>query len=150
VKKLFREEPIRTVPVNDDDPSHRVDPRYKGALVTTPREGVATLYDLTKDAFARYGSRHCMGTRDFKGWKVPGKVKEFGDVQWLTFADVGVKAHKFGAALRAAGVKPSPPKTDLQQCKEPCRIAIFENTCSSNWIIHAIYYSCHCLCDVRY
>ena len=129
--------PLRSVPVNDAIPSHRVDPRYKGALATTPREGVATLYDLAKDAFARYGSRHCMGTRDFKGWKVPGKVKEFGDVRWLTFADVNVKAHKFGAALRAAGVKPSPTTTNLNQCKEPCRIAIFENTCA-DWMVAAI------------
>jgi long-chain acyl-CoA synthetase len=128
---------LRSVPVNDGAPSHRVDPRYKGALTKTPREGVATLYDLAKDSFSRYGSRHCMGTRDFKGWKVPGKVKEFGDVHWLTFADVGVKAHKFGAALRAAGLKPAPISTDLYQCKDPCRVALFENTCS-DWMVAAI------------
>jgi long-chain acyl-CoA synthetase len=78
-----------------------------------------------------------MGTREFKGWRVPGKVKEFGDIQWLTFADVSVKAHQFGAALRAAGLQPAPKTTNLQQCKEPCRIAIFENTCA-DWMIATI------------
>lgn len=120
-----------------DDPSHRVDPRYKGCLAKTPRLGVATLYDLTKDAFARYGSRHCIGTREFQGWKVPGKIKQFGDVTWISFADVGVTAHQFGAALRAAGMKPAPKITTLHQCKEPCRVAIFENTCAE-WMIAAI------------
>lgn len=137
IKKFFSDKPLRSVPVNDSDPSHRVDPRYKGALAKTPRDGVATLYDLAKDSFSRYGSRHCMGTREFKGWKVPGKVKEFGDIHWVTYADVGVKAHKFGAALRAAGLKAAPPTTDLNRCTEPCRIAIFENTCSE-WMIAAI------------
>jgi long-chain acyl-CoA synthetase len=136
-KKLFYKEPLRSVPVNDD-PSHRVDPTYKGALAETPRRGVATLYDLTKDAFSRYGSRNCMGSRTFLGWKVPGKVKEFSEtLTWLSFADVGIKAHKFGAALRAAGMKAAPGTTDLNQCKEPCRIAIFENTCAE-WMIGAI------------
>lgn len=136
-KKFFYKEPLRSVPVNDDE-SHRVDPAYKGALAETPRKGVTTLYDLAKDAFARYGSRHCMGSRKFLGWKVPGKVKEFAvDIQWLSYADVGVKAHKFGAALRSVGMKSAPAKTDLNQCKEPCRIAIFENTCA-DWMVAAI------------
>ena len=136
VKKLFESEPLRTVPVADD-PSHRVDPRFKGKLAEIPRPGVSTLYDLAKDAFSRYGSRHCMGTREFKGWKVPGKVKHFGDVQWRTFAEVGVQVHKFGAALRAAGLKPAPETTTLEVCKTPCRIAIYENTCAE-WMIAAM------------
>lgn len=134
--KFFTKEPLRTVPVGDD-PSHRVDPRFKGKLVETPREGVATLYDLVADAFSRYGSRNCMGTRQFLGWKVPGKVKQFGDVSWRTFSDLGVEAHKFGAALRAAGVVAAPETTDLDRVKTPCRIAIFENTCA-DWMVAAM------------
>jgi long-chain acyl-CoA synthetase len=136
VEKYFKRKTLRSVSVHDE-PSHRVDPRYKGCLAETPRRGVATLYDLAKDAFARYGSRHCMGTREFNGWKVPGRVKYFGDVIWLSFADVGVQAHRFGAALRAAGMTAAPATTDLHQCKEPCRLAIFENTCAE-WMIAAI------------
>ena len=136
IQKFFTSEPQRTVPVADDE-SHRVDPRFKGKLAETPREGVATLYDLAADAFTRYGSRNCMGTRQFLGWKVPNKVKQFGDVSWRTFAEMGVEAHKFGAALRAAGVKPAPDTTSLDRVKDTSRIAIFENTCA-DWMIAAM------------
>lgn len=126
-----------SVPVAKD-PSHRVDPAYKKALVEKPRNGGATLYDLAKDAFARYGSRNCMGSRRLLGWKVPGKVREFSsEVKWHSFAEVGNKSQKFGAAICAMGVKAAPPVTDLNQCTEPCRIAIFENTCAE-WMIAAI------------
>lgn len=136
LKKFFTSEPMRSVPVADDE-SHRVDPRFKGALCETPREGIATLYDLSADAFARYGSRNCMGTRQFLGWKVPGKVKQFGQVSWRTFAEMGVEAHKFGAALRACGVVPGPETTSLEKVKTASRIAIFENTCA-DWMIAAM------------
>jgi long-chain acyl-CoA synthetase len=128
---------MRSVPVADDE-SHRVDPRYKHKLAATPRDGVETLYDLAKDAFARYGTRRCMGTRQFLGWKVPGKVKNFGDgIHWLTFSEVGVMAHKFGAACRSAGMQPAPYTTTLEAVKSPCRVAIFENTCG-DWMVAAI------------
>jgi len=79
-----------------------------------------------------------MGTRPFKGWKVPGKVKHFGtDIEWLSFAQVGVQAHKFGAALRAAGCKAAPPTTTLDANKTPSRIIIYENTCAA-WMIAAM------------
>lgn len=137
LKKLLLPEPMRSVPVNDDE-AHRVHPRYKNKLVTTPRDGVETLYDLAKDSFARYGSRHCMGSRQFLGWKVPNKVKHFGDdVQWLTFSEVGLLAHKFGAACRSAGMQPAPYTTTLDAVKSPCRVAIFENTCKE-WMVAAI------------
>jgi hypothetical protein len=137
LKKLFLPEPLRSVPVGDDE-SHRVDPRYRTKLAAQPREGVDTLYDLVKDAFARYGHVKCMGTREFLGWKVPGKVKHFGEtIQWLTFEEVGLRAHKFGAACRSAGLQPAPYTTTLDAVKSPCRVAIFENTCR-DWMIAAI------------
>ena len=106
---------------------------YKEARVTTLRDGVATLYDLTKDSFARFASRQAMGQRVFKGWKVPGKVKHFGDVEWLSYGEVGEKAAKFGAALRKEGLVPAPDTTTLA----PCAIAIFENTCPE-WMLSAL------------
>jgi len=127
---------MRSVPVNDDE-SHRVDPRFKGNLATAPREGIETLYDLARDAFKRYGSRNCMGTRKFLGWKTPGKVKHFGETTWRSYAEMGVEAHKFGAALRSAGVQPAPSTTTLDKVKTPCRMAIFENTCAE-WMIAAM------------
>jgi len=129
--------PLLSVPVEDDE-SHRVDPRFRGELATTTQEGVETLYDLAKDAFKRYGNRDCMGSRKFLGWKVPGKVKHFGDdVEWKSYAEIGIEAHKFGASLRSAGVQPAPTKTNLDKVKSPCRIAIFENTCAP-WMIAAM------------
>lgn len=135
VKKFFSKEPMRSVPVADDE-SHRVDARYREKLIETPRPGVATLYDLARDSFKRYGARECMGTRKFLGWKTP-KMKEFGDIQWKSFADIGVDAHKFGAALRSAGMQPAPYSTTLDKVKSPCRLAIFENTCAE-WMVAAI------------
>ena len=129
LKKTFTPEPTRSVPVADD-PSHRVHSDFKGNLATTPQPGVGTLYDLAKDAFQKYGARNCMGSRQFLGWKEPNKVKHFGDVLWRSFAQVGVDAHRFGAALRKEGVQPAPETTSIDKIKTPCRIAIFENTCA--------------------
>jgi long-chain acyl-CoA synthetase len=128
-------ESVRSVPVADDE-SHRVHPFHKNKLVTTPREGVATLYDLAKDAFERYGPRNCMGTREFLGWKTP-KVKEFGGVSWKTYQELGKDSYKFGAALRSAGMQPAPYSTNLLKVTTPCRVAIFENTCA-DWMVAAM------------
>ena len=135
VKKLFTPTPLRSVPVADDQ-AHRVQPEFKGNLASTPRKGIATLYDLAKDSFSRYSDRNCMAVREFKGWYKP-KVKQFGDVSWHTFEQVGDASHKFGAALRARGLVAAPDVTTLDKIKTPCSIAIFENT-SAEWMIAAI------------
>lgn len=136
MKKLLEPKPMRSVPVAND-PSHRVRPEFRGNLAVTPIEGCFTLYDAVSSSFLTSGSRNCMGTREFLGWKVPKKVKHFGETKWLSFAEVGVMAHKFGAALRAAKVVPAPDTTSLEKVKESSRIAIFENTCAE-WMISAI------------
>lgn len=136
VVKLFTPEPKRSVPVADDK-AHRVDPRFKEALASSPREGVETMYDLAKDAFERYADRPCMGQREFLRWKTP-KVKEFGpDIKWLTYKEVGDEANKFGAALKKAGLVAAPSTTTLDKIKTPCSLAIFENTCPE-WLISAL------------
>jgi long-chain acyl-CoA synthetase len=135
IKKAVSPEPVRTVPVAEDE-AHRVDPRFKGRLAKTPREGVATLYDLQADSFVRYATRKCMGNREFLGWKNP-KVKHFGDVTWWTFEEIGASSHKFGAALRKEGLVPAPETTTLDKMKTPCSLAIFENTCPE-WMIAAL------------
>jgi long-chain acyl-CoA synthetase len=136
--KALSGEPVRSVPVNSD-PTHRVDPAFKGKLIERPASsGGTTLYELGVHAFKRFGSKNCMGSRKFLGWK-DSKTKEFekGTVIWLSFSEVGTKAHKFGAALRANGMVSAPPTTDLKACKTPCRIAIFENTCAE-WMVAAM------------
>ena len=86
---------------------------------------------------AQYPNNPCMQKRHFIRWKSP-KVKEFGpDVTTYTYKEVGEKCYKFGAALRAAGCVPSPPTTDLEKVKTPCRMAIFENTCAE-WLMSAV------------
>uniref|UniRef100_A0A7S4IU95 AMP-dependent synthetase/ligase domain-containing protein n=1 Tax=Odontella aurita TaxID=265563 RepID=A0A7S4IU95_9STRA len=134
LKKLLSGEPVRSVPV-DSEPFHRVHPEYKGKLATKPREGVETLYDITKSAVERYADVNCMGTREFLGQHSPN-VKHFGGIRWKTYAEMGRDAHKFGAALRASGVIPAPEKTTLDKITTPCSIAIFENTCSE-WMLAA-------------
>jgi long-chain acyl-CoA synthetase len=136
IKKLTKSPAVRTVPLGDD-PSHRVHPQFKDARVTKPSTGAATLYDMAKSSFETYADCVCMRRRDFIGWKSP-KVKEFGsNVEELTYKQVGEKAHKFGAALRANGCVPSATTTDLEKVTQPCRIAIFENTCPE-WMMSAL------------
>jgi long-chain acyl-CoA synthetase len=136
IKKLLDPPPLHSVPVADDE-SHRVKAGFKNNLAKTPRLGCGTLYDLVRVSFKDNGSHDCMTSREFLGWKVPGKVKEFGEKKTLSFADVGVLAHKFGAALRAAKVMQAPDTTTIDKVKETNRIAIFENTCPQ-WMIAAI------------
>jgi len=136
LKKLVTPEKVRSVPVGDD-PSHRVATGYKGKLLTTPREGVATLYDISSDSFKRYGDRKCMGTREFLGQHNGNpKVKHFGGINWRTFEEVGTDSLKFGAALRSAGLVPAADKGTLDKISTPCSLAIFENT-SAEWMIAA-------------
>lgn len=135
IKKFFRGQPLRSVPVKDDE-SHRVDPRFKGKLVTSPFDDTPTLYHLASKAFSMHGSRRCMGTRKFLGWKSP-KVKHFGEVKWNSYEEISNLSIKFGAALRKHGMTPSADVTNLEEIKSPCSIAIFENTCSE-WMIAAL------------
>lgn len=136
LKKALESKPLRSVPVEDDE-SHRVDPRFKGKLVTTPFENVSpTLHHLASKAFSQNGSRRCMGTREFLGWKSP-KVKHFGEVKWNSYEEISNLSNKFGAALRKQGMTPSPDVTTLAEIKNPCSIAIFENTCPE-WMIAAL------------
>lgn len=136
LKMAFTPEPLRTVPAGDDE-AHRVNPDFKGKLAATPRDGVDTLYDLAKDSFSRYGSRQCMGVREFLGWKVANKVKHFGGATWRTFAEVGEISLKFGAALRKEGLVAAPDTTTLDKIKTPSSLAIFENTCPE-WLIASL------------
>mmetsp|Transcript_15724 Transcript_15724/g.28610 ORF Transcript_15724/g.28610 Transcript_15724/m.28610 type:complete len:722 (-) Transcript_15724:236-2401(-) len=135
LKKLVTPEPMRTVALGDDE-SHRVHADYKAERITTPREGINSLYDLQKDAFQRYASRDCMKTREYLGQHTP-KVKKFGGIKSKTFEQVGVETHKFGAALCKVGMVAAPKNCTLKQIVTPCSLAIFENTCSE-WMSAAL------------
>ncbi|GMH83283.1 hypothetical protein TL16_g09542 [Triparma laevis f. inornata] len=125
----------RSVPVNDEV-SHRWNVKAaKNGLAETPFEGIHTIYALAKRSFETYPDVRCMGTREFLG-QHSVKQKHFGDTKWQTYAEVGVIANKFGAALRGAGMVPAPTTTTLKQLETPCSLAIFENTCAE-WQIAA-------------
>jgi long-chain acyl-CoA synthetase len=133
IKKALTPEPVRSIPVGDD-PSHRCHPDFKGKLATTPNPDCTTLYEVVTASVKKYASDKGMGKRQFLGWKTP-KIKEFGpDITWLTYAEMGAKAHQFGAALRAVGVVSAPDTTNLDKVSTPSRIAIFENTCPE-WML---------------
>lgn len=136
VKKLTKKPTLRTVPLKDD-PAHRVHPMFVKERVKTPSSGATTLYEMARDSFTKYADCVCMRRREFIGWKTP-KIKEFGsNIDEWTYKEVGEKANKFGAALRAAGCVPSDPVTSLEKVSKPCRIAIFENTCPE-WMISCL------------
>jgi len=136
IKTVTKPKVPRSVPVADNF-SHRVLSQHKGNLAKIPSNGATTLYEVFDKAVRAHGSAVCMRSRKFIGWKSK-KVKEFGpDVTDLTYAQVGEKAYKFGAALAATGCVPSDPEATLEKVTKPCRIAIFENTCA-DWMIAAL------------
>ncbi len=148
--------PLRSVPVADD-PSHRVHAEFKGDICTGVSGGHKTLYDVSKNAFIQFSDQNCMATREYLGLKKSADeekgydtfdknasqkksaappVKVFGSTQYKTFAEVGSDVHKFGAALREAGLVAAPKTATLDAMTTPCSLAIFENT-SAEWMIAA-------------
>lgn len=80
----------------------------------------------------------CTSTREYEGMKsIKPPVKIFGAVKTKTFEEVGRDAHKFGAALRGAGLVAAPEKASLNPITTPCSLAIFENTCAE-WMTAAL------------
>jgi len=137
LKRYLATEPLRSVPVGDD-PSHRVHPEYKGKLNSTPNSQCDTVYAMVKAAFNKYGTATCTSTRTYLGMHtIKPPVKKFGETTYKTFDTVNTESHKFGAALRKAGLTSAPEVATLDAIVTPCSIAIFENTCSE-WIISAL------------
>lgn len=134
VKKILSGNKLRSVPVADDE-THRVLEAFKGKLATTAANGAATLYELSKGAFEDYAEKKALGTREYLGQHSP-KVKKFGGVKYMSFGEVGFQANKFGSALRACGIVPAPETSTLDKLKNPCSVAIFENTCAE-WMLAA-------------
>lgn len=136
---FFASEELTSVPLNEDDPSHRVHPSFVEKRATHPSNGATTMWELADIAFDQFSENVCMRRREFLGWKVPKKVKEFSsNVEEFTYEDVSVTAMKFGAALRShGGCVSADSKTTLDEVKVPCRIAIFENTCPE-WMMSCL------------
>ena len=131
---------MRSEPVDDSVPSHRVGIGYKNNLVSTPRSTNAkTLFEMIDNSFSQFATKDCMRTRKYLGMKsVKPPVKEFEDaVTSFTYKEIGEKSYKFGAALRKEGLVPAPEVATLDAMTTPCSLAIFENT-SSEWMISAM------------
>jgi long-chain acyl-CoA synthetase len=135
LKRMLRKQPMRSVPVNNEE-SHRMNARHKDKLLATPFEGITTLFELQRRSFNLYPSARCMGTREYLG-QLNAKVKKFGDVRWKTYSQVGIAANSFGAALRGAGLSAAPKVASIEKFNTPCSLAIFENTCEE-WMIAAL------------
>eukprot|EP00980_Cylindrotheca_fusiformis_P023318 scaffold10345_cov158-Cylindrotheca_fusiformis.AAC.10 len=135
---MMAAEPIRSVPVDEKDPAHRVQPQFKNNLATYPHDGATTLYEVAKKSFDDYGNEVALRQREFIGWKSK-KVKEFSktEVREWKYSKVEEITAKFGAALRANGCVPSEPTTSIEKIQKPCRMAIFENTCPE-WLLSCI------------
>jgi acyl-CoA synthetase (AMP-forming)/AMP-acid ligase II len=138
-KFLFKskESSMKSVPVNDDDPSHRVRPEFKEKPLDKPSTNATTLYEIIRDSCNNFPNKIAMRKRKYLGMKSP-KVKEFDpDPVEYTYQQVGDMAHKFGAALRAHGMIGCTETTTINKNTKPCRMAIFENTCAE-WMIAAM------------
>lgn len=70
-----------------------------------------------------------MRTRKYLGMKsLKPPVKHFSEsMTSFTYEEIGVKVHKFGAALRSVGLVPSPTVATLDAMTTPCSLAVFEN-----------------------
>lgn len=135
---LLSESPMRSVPVRDDTPYHRAAPGYVSNLLSKPDSGAETLYEIAEYSFTKFASLPCMKSRKFLGMKsIKPPVKEFGDIISQSYEEVGIKAKKFGAALRKEGLVAAPEVATLDPMTTPCSLAIFENTCSE-WMISAL------------
>lgn len=136
LRRMFRGNPMCSVPVNEDE-SHRMNARHKDKLLDTPFEGIQTIYELQRRSFNLYPSARCMGTREYLG-PLDAKVKKFGDIRWKTYSQVGNAANSFGAALRGvAGLTAAPTVASIERLTTSCSLAIFENTCAE-WMIAAL------------
>lgn len=134
--KLFKKNPLRSIPL-DSDPSHRVHADFPKDRLDHPPAGSSTLYEISANSFRNFATQKCMGTRTFLGMhSVNPPVKHFGDVNWLTYEQVGQRSLKFGAALRAAGLVAAPKAATLDAITTPCSLGLFENTCAE-WMIAA-------------
>lgn len=135
IKTMMNSGKLRSVPV-DGDESHRQTPEAAAnGLAQHPAKGVHTIYEWSNRAFSLYENKQCMGTREYIRQQSV-RVKEFGDIKWRSYAEVGQMANKFGAALRSVGLVAAPAVASLDQLKTPCSLAIFENTCAE-WMIAA-------------
>lgn len=137
IKRLLSKEPMRSVPVGDD-PSHRVDPKFKNKLSKYPggNPECDTLHAIATRSFRMYGSLNCTATRTYLGMHKPN-VKHFGTTVYKTFDTIQSESLRFGAALRKSGLVPAPKVATLDAIVTPCSIAIFENTCSA-WLTSAL------------
>lgn len=94
-----------------------------------------TAYALLMKAFDAYEDSDCFGTRDYlymdNSRSQPRRV--FGETNWLTYGEVGERAHHFGAGLRQVGLQPLPAGVDLQTTAGPHTFLIFEDT-SAYWM----------------
>jgi len=131
IKRLLSKEPMRSVPVGDD-PSHRVDPKFKGNLSTKAEPECDTLHAIASRSFRIHSDKNCTATREYLGMHKPN-VKKFGATKYKTFEMMQSESLRFGAALRKAGLVSAPEVATLDAIDTPCSIAIFENTCS-DWL----------------
>ena len=131
---------MRSVPVDDSVPYHRVAADYKNNLMSKPKDtNATTLFEMVDTSFSQFASNDCMRTRKFLGWKsVKPPVKHFEDaITSYTYKEIGDMSYKFGAALRKEGLVPAPEVATLDAMTTPCSLAIFENT-SKEWMISAV------------
>jgi len=137
VKFHFERDHLRSVPVGDD-PSHRVQKEYKGKLDSKPLPDCDTLYSMVLRSFRTHGDDNSTATREYLGMHtVKPPVKKFGDTIYKTYDTLNSDSHKFGAALRKAGLTSAPEVATLDAMDTPCSVAIFENTCCE-WLTSAI------------
>jgi len=135
--KLCKPAPLRSIPVYTDE-SHRVQKSSQKELASQPFPGCNTLYDMALKSFKDHGAENATASREFLGmYTVKPPVKKFGVTKYRTFDDLNADSHKFGAALRKAGLVSAPDEATLEGLTTSCSLAIFENTCGE-WLTAAL------------
>jgi hypothetical protein len=120
-----------------------------GALLQSPDPCLSTLHDLATNAFEKFGSWPCLGSRELLSYKrspptgdrskAPSgpPVKVFGETKWLTYKEVQLLSLDFGVGLKTlVGLTPQPnpdtnPSYSFDDHAGDSSLCIFENTVRS-------------------
>jgi len=126
----------------------------EGALLESPEPCLSTLHDLATNAFEKFGTWPCLGSRELLSYKSPPTgdgskaapsgppVKVFGETKWLTYKDVQNMSLDFGVGLKTlVGLTPQPnpdtnPSYSFDDHAGDSSLCIFENTvCILNGVV---------------
>lgn len=130
----------------DETNRRRNNEGWTEGLLETPFEDEenppTTSWEILQRSCTNFADSPCFGTREWLGMtpvteteKYPKAI--FGETNWTYYGEAGQDMANFGAGLRALGLQPLPPTTNLETTNGPHTMLIFEDTCQE-WMTSLI------------